>query len=298
MAEDQDRIIDTIRRLKEEAEAERYEMPGAMSIAVNHPGVFSHQIKTQPHYERDMQRASWLDKISKLRDQEVHEGRGFPWPNGKVRDAVERRGELKTPYWNRGALAFGQPLRNGADWMQAFASTNMNIGRMLGGDESAADDLQQSGDRLLFGLPSAVEGKPNAMQLAWEAERKAEENRPIDDLAFAGTGVRARFMPRVESLPYEKGAATGMTSGPDIAIPLFGDNMLGRAAGVGIDIVTDPVNEAVSAIRALSRGALRQGASGLAAEGTLPAVMFGVSENMNREVAEKVEEIKRQRGLR
>lgn len=308
MAEDLDRIIDTIRRLKKEAESEKYDMPGAVSLAVHHPGILAYQIKTQPHYERDMRQASWFDKISNFRDQEVREGRGFPWGDGKFRDAVERRDELKSPYWKRGILAYGQPLRNGSDWMQSFASTNMNVGRMLGGamfgmpeeTEKAASDLQHSGDRLLFGLPSALQGKANPLQIAWEAERDAKGDVPIDNISFLEDRpttymgrAKDAVMPRVESLPYEMLSSTGMTQGSDISIPILGDNMLGRAAGLAIDVFTDPVNEAVSAIRALSRGAVRSGLGGLAAEGTLPAVMYGVSERMMMDARKKAEELKK-----
>lgn len=311
MAED---IVDEIVRLRNEAAQAKYDYPSMASVVVNHPGVLSYQVKTAPHYQQDMRRAQFLSGVAGVRDrykrymrvtgdQSAHvlaEGLGRAgeiWPG--LEEAVDKRDELRGPYWKRGVLAYGQPLRAGTDFMQAYASTNLNAGRMIAGDEGAGDDLADSANRLLLGLPRAIAGHKDPMQDAWEAERRAEEQRPIDDMSFAmDASPGTRVTPRLASLPYESQSMSGMTVGADLAEPLMGDGLPGKLLGVAVDIATDPATGAVDAIRALSKGMYAKGAYGLAGEAFLPTAFLGTSEFVRRDAEEKARKMREERGIR
>lgn len=295
-----DAVADDIRRLLQDAESSKYEMPGALSLAFNHPGILAYQIKTAPHYQQDMRRAEVLDGVADMKarndrymrltgDQSSHvfsEGLGrarIPF----LEQALESRDTLKSPYWNRGVLAYGQPLRNGFDMMQAYASTNMNAGRMLGGDESAADDLSDSANRLLLGIPRAISGERDPLQFAWEMERKTEEGRPVADMSFAiDASERPRAFPGYSSLPFESFAQRGMTSGADITHPLLGNGLPGQLAAMAVDVATDPVSEGPAAIRALLRGQIVPGLGRLAGEAAIPGAFLGVNQALRTQAEE------------
>jgi hypothetical protein len=295
-----DQIADEIRQLLRDAKDTDYEMPGMASLAVNHPGILAYQVKTQPHYQQDMRRGKFLDGVEDMKsrndrymrvtgDQSSHvftEGMGrsgIPF----LEEAVGKQKSLKSPYWNRGVLAFGQPLRAGTDFMQAFASTNMNAGRMLGGDEKAADDLSDSANRLLLGIPRALSGEKDPVQYAWEAERKAEEDRPVADLTFAVDATdRPRALMAMSSMPYEMVARRGMTDGSDMAYPIFGDGLGGKVAAMAIDAATDPLSEGPHAIRALLQGRRLAAGGHMLGEAALPGAFLGISEAMRAKAEE------------
>ncbi len=310
-------IIREIIRLRDEAAKEDYKMPGAVSLAWNHPGILSYQIKTGPHYAQDMRRAKWLDSIDEMRRGLNRDGGGIYFNRAmeamddygsQMSQAIERRAELKSPYVQRGVLAFGQPLRAGTDWMQAYASTNINAGKMLGAGlglhgqtpkhsaqlaQQAADDLSNSVNRLTLGIPRGIERQSDPMQDAWEAERAAEERRPLGDLSFASEppspwGIR--ITPKARSLPYEGSALSGLTSGENLSVPIFGDNIVGRGVGLGIDMVTDPATGLGDAVGSLLGRQWLRGAKGLAGEAALPSVFLGVSESMRADAERMIEE--------
>lgn len=341
-----ERIVQDIRHLLKQAKATKYEYPGTSSLVFGHPSwrsAAAYQLKTAPHYERDMQRAQFLDGVAKTVDDfkrgqprqgalgetvrvPTHDrhilaeamgrledttpdlpslamGRsGTPIPG--LQDAIEKRDTLRGPYWNRGFFAYGQPLRNGFDYAQAFASTNINAGKMIGAGlglhgqtkkesqeltEKAAEDFSNSADRLLLSLPSALSGAVSPMQAAWEAEREVEGSRPVEDMSFAIDSAKGvRIGPRLLSVPYEQHALSGLQQGRDFTEPLMGPGIASELAGMAIDIATDPVSEVVPAIRALSKGMIRRGVMGLASEAALPASMIGISESLKRAAEEEI----------
>lgn len=337
-----DPIVRQILELRDEAAKDSYKLPGAMSLAIGHPGVLANQIKTQPHYENDMRRAKFLDGVAGMQDRNDYYMRRTGEQSAQVmneamgqaeqfvprlRDAVERRDEIASPYLKRGAFAYGQPLRNAADWAQAFASTNINAGRMLGAGlglhgstpehssqlaQQAADDFSDSANRLMFGIPRAIAGKSDPMQDAWEAERKAEERRPVGDMSFIldnSHPVNSEIMPRLRGLPYELQAAQGLTSGDTLARPLLGDGLAGRGAALLIDGATDMLSVGPAAIRQLLRarslsalakprhaadsiirGQYLQGAGQIASELALPGALMGISEATRADLERKLQE--------
>jgi hypothetical protein len=290
-ADDLNRIVAEIRRLKSEAEGQSFERPGMVSLAVNHPGILAYQVKTQPHYERDMRQATWLDGVEGLREQDPAAFQDLARRGGlspELIQAMERRGELKTPYWNRGVLASGQPLRNCTDWFQSVASSGINAGRMIAGVDGADMDFEQSANRMLGGIPMELTGKSGAHQYAWEREREDAAARPIEDLSFVEepTQSGARILPRANA--YEQTAMLGMSDGDTVTTELgMQAGPMKRAASMGIDMATDPVNELGVGIRALLKGQLGKASGALAAESALPATFYGLSEAMRREQAAK-----------
>lgn len=292
--------VKEILRLRDEASQAEFEMPSAASLAWNHPGVVSYQIKTQPHYQRDMREAKWLGDVDALRKKggsdavavgdalDAMRKQGYP-----VGDAIGRRGEIASPYWHRGALAYGQPLRNGVDAMQAFGSTSMNAGRMIAGDEGAGDDFAESADRLLMNLPSSLSGKPNKMQQAWEQERADAANVPVGDLRFMAEGPsRIRVMPRFESLPYEQQAKSGLTTGSDFEL-LKGDSIPAQAGALLVDTITDPGTGVVDAIRSLLGKNVARAAYGMAGELAVPGAFLGLSNRMASDIEKRLKERQR-----
>lgn len=313
-----------------------FDHPSWMSAA-------AYQLKTAPHYQQDMRRAEFLDGVAKTVDDfnrgqprqgalgkteyvPTHDRHILSEAMGRIEDttpdlpslvtgragtpipglqeAIEKRDTLRGPYWNRGYLAYGQPLRNGFDFTTAFASTNINAGKMLGAGlglhgqtkkesaelaDQAAEDFANSADRLLLNIPSALGGIVSPMPAAWEAERAAEETRPVADMSFAiDAKDGARINPRLMSLPYEQHALSGLKQGTELTDPIMGPGLASTLAGMAIDIATDPVSEVVPAIRALSKGAIRRGLTGLASEAALPASMIGVSESLKRAAEEEI----------
>jgi len=289
MAEIRD-LIGELQQYEKEASQEKHQLPGYMSLAINHPGILAYQVKTQPHYERDMQRASFLGKVANMRDKMVQEGRGLEYEQSihpSLRNAVERRQEQATPYWNRGVLAYGQPLRNGTDWMQSISSTGLNAARMVAGVPDADADFEKSADRALLGIPFAMMHGGNDHQTAWEAERVAEENKPIVDLGFATQPKQngARVLPTPS--PYEAYAMQGLTDGRQVAGEMGVHGTAGKVLGLGIDIATDPVSGFTSGIRALLKGQIRRAAGHMASEAALPGAFLGSSEYLERQAMEK-----------
>jgi hypothetical protein len=287
MPDNQQRISDEIRRLRDEAAQQTFERPGWMSLAFNHPGILAYQVKTQPHYERDMRQAAWLDSIAEMRDRDWAQGNSGAWreidPN--LLAAVDRRDELKTPYWNRGVLASGQPLRNGTDWFQSVASSGINAGRMAAGVEGADEDFEESANRMLGGIPKELMGKSGLHQAAWEMERRHAAERPISDVSFVQEPKQSmpRLLPR--ATPYEQMALSGMSDGHTVTTELgMQDGPMKRAASMAIDVATDPVNELGVGIRALLRGKPMQAAGAFAAEAALPGTFYGINEAMQREI--------------
>ena len=285
MAEIRD-LIGELQRYENEASQEKHPMPGYMSLAMNHPGILAYQVKTQPHYERDMQRASFLGKVAGMRDQMVKEGRGLEYEQSlhpSLRSAVDRRQEQATPYWNRGVLAYGQPLRNGTDWMQSVASTGINAGRMVAGVPDADVDFEKSADRALLGIPVAMMHGGNDHQTAWEAERTAQENKPIVDLGFASQPAQrgARVLPTAS--PYEAYAMQGLTDGRQVAGEMGVHGTPGKVLGLGIDMATDPVSGFSSGIRALLRGRIGRAALEFGSEAALPGAFLASSEYLERQ---------------
>lgn len=289
--------VKEILRLRDEAAKAEFEMPGAASLAWNHPGVVSYQIKTQPHYQRDMREAKWLGDVDAMRKRSGSDAvavgdaldffrrEGYP-----VGEAIDRRGEIASPYWHRGAFAYGQPLRNGIDVMQAFGSTSMNAGRMIAGDPGAGDDFAESSDRLLMNLPSTLTGRPNKMQQAWEQEREDAANVPVGDLRFMAEGPSSiRVMPRLDSIPYEAMARSGLTTGADFEL-LKGDSLPAQAGALLVDTVTDPGTGIVDSIRALLGKQVGRAAYGAASEFAVPGAFLGLSNKMAADLEKKMKE--------
>ena len=288
MAEIRD-LLSELQRYEQEASQEKHQLPGYMSLAVNHPGILAYQVKTQPHYQKDMQRASFLGKVAGMRDQMVQEGRGLEYEQSlhpSLRSAVERRQEQASPYWNRGVLAYGQPLRNGTDWMQSVSSTGLNAARMVAGVPDADVDFEKSSDRAMLGIPGALMNGGNDHQTAWEAERVAEENKPIVDMGFVTqpTQKGARVLPTPS--PYEAYAMQGMTDGRQVAGEMGVHGAAGKVLGLGIDIATDPVSEFTSGIRALLKGQTGRAALAFGSEAALPGAFLGSSEYLERQALE------------
>lgn len=294
--------VKEILRLRDEASEAQFEMPGAASLAWNHPGVVSYQIKTQPHYERDMREAKWLGDVDAMRKRsgsnavavgdalDYLDRQGYP-----VGKAIERRGEIANPYWHRGAFAYGQPLRNGLDAMQAYGSTSMNAGRMIAGDPGAGDDFADSADRLLMNLPSTLWGsRPGKMQQAWEKEREDAANVPVGAMPFMNEEASSiRIQPRLESLPYEMQAKSGLTTGGDFEL-LKGNSIPAQAGALLVDTVTDPGTGVVDAIRSLLGKQFARAAYGMAGEMAVPGAFLGISNKLAADLEKKMKE--RQRG--
>lgn len=297
------KVIEEILRLRDEAEKAQFEMPGMASLAWNHPGVLSYQVKTQPHYQRDMREAQWLGNIESLRRKMQADGAGVAYSDAmdfleknaypKLSEAIERRDEIGNPYWQRGAFAYGQPLRNGMDVMQAFASTSMNAGRMIAGDEGAGDDFAESADRLMMNIPSTLSGTPNKMQQTWEQEREDAAKYPIGRLPLVQEDASSiRVLPRIGSIPYEYNARKGLTQGSDFEL-LKGDTIPQKVGAMVVDVVTDPGTGVVDAIRALLGKQVARAGYGMASEFAVPGAFLGMSEQMAADLEKRMKERQR-----
>lgn len=282
-------IIDQIRRLAAEAASEKYELPGTWDLMRNHPGVLAYQIKTQPHYQKDMQRASWLGKVADLQDKYRAEGRGLEFReplNPEFLDAVKRRQEIASPYWNRGVLAFGQPLREGLNWAGSIPATAFNAGRMVAGVEGAADDFSDSVDLASARTLGLLVGRQNPTQLAWEQERRSEEDRPLMDVsALRDTQPGARILPTADNVRFfEPMASRGQTTGDNLlqemGVPAGWGRQLGGALA---EATVDPVSGARAGIRALLGRNLPRAAVELGSEMALPGIFIAAQEGLKRQ---------------
>lgn len=287
-------VLDEIRRLAEEAAKEEYQLPGTLSLAYNHPGVLSYQIKTQPHYQKDMQRASWLGKVADMRRRFQDEGRGLEFReqlNPKFLEAVDRREEIASPYWNRGVLAFGQPLREGLNWAGAIPATMFNAGRMAAGVEGADEDFADSADLLSGRTLGLAVGRANPTQDAWEAERRSQENRPLMDLGMFGDKMAApRVLPTMENaLQFEPMASRGQTTGSEVIGEAMGlpkhtaPGWQRQLSGAVLEAAVDPVSGVRSGIRALLGRNLPRAAAELGSEMALPGAFIAAQEGLKRQ---------------
>lgn len=287
-------IEEQIRQLSEEAAKEEYQLPGATSLAYNHPGVFAYQIKTQPHYQRDMQRASWLKKVADLQDKYRADGRGLEFRdaiNPKFMEIVDRRDEIATPYWNRGVLAFGQPVREGLNWAGSFPAMAFNAGRMVAGVDGADRDFEDSADVASMRTLGLATGRQSPTQVAWEAERLAEERRPITDLsAFQDSQSGARILPTMENaIGYEGVASRGQTTGSEVIGEAMGlpkgmaPGWQRQIGGAMLESVVDPVGGLRSGIRALIGRNLPRAAADIGSEMALPTMFIAAQEGLKRQ---------------
>ena len=281
-------VIEQIRRLRDEAAREQFDYPSTWSLVANHPGVLAYQLKTEPHYQQDMRRASWLDKVAAMQRQYQDDGRGLQFRdavNPKFLEAVERRGELKGPYWNRGVMAFGQPLREGLNWAGAIPATIYNAGRMAAGVEGADRDFEDSADLASGRMLGLAVGRENPTQQAWEMERKAAEERPLEDLSFVMEGkTGARILPTMDNLQYESLASRGQTSGNNVLGELgVQEGWKRQLAGALMDAAVDPVSGARSGIRALLGGKYLHAAADIGSEMALPGAFIAAGEGLKRQ---------------
>lgn len=282
-------IVDEIRRLAEEAARESYDLPGPLSLAYNHPGVLSYQIKTQPHYQKDMQRASWLGKVNDMRRQYEYDGRGLEFRdavNPKFMEMIDKRGDIASPYWNRGAMAFGQPLREGLNWASSVPATVFNAGRMVAGVEGADEDFLDSADLASGRMLGIAAGRENPSQQAWEAERAAEDARPMADLSpLRESHGSARVLPTIESaLKYEPLASRGQTSGQNVLEEMGAPEGWGRQlGGAMLEASVDPVSGVRTGIRALLGRNMPLAAAELGSEMALPGMLIAAQEGLKRQ---------------
>lgn len=282
-------ILEEIRRLADEAAREEHKLPGTLSLAANHPGVLSYQVKTQPHYQKDMQRASWLGKVADMRRKYQDEGRGLEFRdqlNPKFLEAVDRREEIASPYWNRGVLAFGQPLREGLNWAGAFPATMFNAGRMAAGVEGADEDFADSADLLSARTLGLAVGRANPTQDAWEAERRAQENRPLMDIGMFGDKMASpRVLPTMENVVgFEPMASRGQTTGDNVLGEMGVPSGWGRQLGGALlEGAVDPVSGMRSGIRALLGRNLKRAAVDIGSEMALPGAFIAAQEGLKRQ---------------
>lgn len=298
-------IAEAIRQLAAEAAKEEYQRPGLFSRMAGHPGIFSYQTKTQPHYQQDMRTASYLDKVAGMRDQYRAAGRGQDWReyvHPKLNEAIDRREELRSPYINRGALASGQPLRVGLDWAGSIPSNAFNAVRAAAGSEGAMGDLADSVNTTFGRQPemagylySAVTGtKPvyeASAQKAWEDEQKVYENRPADDVItpfLDSKASSARILPAAIPMAFERQASAGLTTGDEFLGEMTGmqPGWKRKIAGAGLEAALDPVSGVRTGIRALIGRNLPKAALELGSEMALPGMWIGLTEAAAQRAAE------------
>jgi hypothetical protein len=206
--------------------------------------------------------------------------------NPKFLEAMERRDELKGPYWNRGVMAFGQPLREGLNWAGSIPATIYNTGRVAVGVEGADRDLADSADLASVRMLGLMAGRENPTQLAWEQERKDAENRPLEDLSFALEGKSgARILPTIENaVRYEPLASRGQTSGDNVLGEMGIDPSWKRQLGGALmDAAVDPVSGARSGIRALLGSKYLRAAADIGSEMALPGAFIAAGEGLKRQ---------------
>jgi hypothetical protein len=97
----------------------------------------------------------------------------------------------------------------------------------------------------------------------------------------------SRLLPK--GTVYELYANQGMTDGTQVANEMGVHGLPGRALGMGIDVLTDPVTEIGTGVRALLGGNFGRAAGSFAAEAALPATFLGSSEYLNAEARKKAE---------
>lgn len=285
-----DRMLGRIQAAMEESKtAEVKQSPSWGDVLSSTPFSMAMQRKTDAHYERDQRQKYLLDRLSEMNTTPdfltALDNGGM---RSQVLQAIGRREELDSPYWSRGYLAPGQPIREGLDYVQAVSSLPVNVGRAISSNafpdapisKDAGSDLYTNINRLTGGLLNPSDPK----QIAWENERKYMENRPIDDLSFIGDSPmnQNRILPRNTSIPMELASQKGVMDGRRIATEVGVPGEYAHWAGLPYDVFMDPGSGAGKIAGLAKAGRYLPAAAAGAAEMLVPGSITAFNDYMMR----------------
>ena len=285
-----ERMLARIRSAIEESQtAEVKQSPSWGDVLSSSPLSMAMQRKTDAHYERDQRQKHLLDRLSEMNTTpDFLTALDDSGMRPQILKAIDRRDELDSPYWSRGYLASGQPIREGLDYVQAATSLPVNIGRSISShafpdapaSKNAESDLFANVNRLTGGLLNPNDPK----QLAWEAERKYMENRPVDDLSFIGDSPmnQNRILPRLSSIPMDLSAQKGVMDGKRIATEVGVPEQYAHWAGLPYDVFMDPASGAGKIASLARAGRFLPAAANAVTELAIPGSITAFNDHMMR----------------
>jgi len=285
-----ERMIGRIRQAMDDAQsADVPKSPSWWDVLSSTPLSMAMQRKTDAHYERDQRQKYLLDRLAELNTTpDFLAALDRMDARRSVLGAIDRREELDSPYWSRGYLASGQPIREGLDYVQAASSLPVNFGRAISSNlfpnapasKNAGSDLYTNLNRLSGGLLNPDDPK----QLAWEAERKAMEDKPIDDLSFISDSPlnKNRVLPRATSIPMELSSQKAVMDGRRVAKELGVPEEYAGWAGLPYDVFMDPASGAGKVASLARAGRYIPAAANTAAEMAVPGAITAFNEYMTR----------------
>jgi hypothetical protein len=292
---------DAIRRLVQQAVSEVGGMPsrpypGMLGVAVNHPGVLTHQLRSDDEWQQQVRYVELMKRLKKIQEEHSEPFRdtvlyNMPDVNRLSGDVYMRpvRGrdlpaapQEPSPYRKRGMLDEGMPLSNAFQVIQAPFSLAANTARSAYNLDRAAEEAPYVANKATGGLWNAAQGKdPNE---AWARERKFSGSVPFNDPRMLETGGN----PSVWHAPQRD---RGLIEGPDYLKEDFGapDHWGTDLAGYGLEAVLDPVTGATQAAKHVGKAfraasPYAKGAHALRAsslfgqELALPGVFVGLGE--------------------
>lgn len=121
--------IEFLRRLIEETSSQpKAQLPGALSLIVNHPGILTSEIKSQQQYDQDMRRKYFLEKAS-----EYYPNASAAPPEISQQILKYRRGDmddLGTPYEYQGVFQGRMPTAKGFQWWASLPATAYHAAKL------------------------------------------------------------------------------------------------------------------------------------------------------------------------
>lgn len=280
---------DFIRQLIAETEAlPRAEMPGRLSLMVNHPGILSYETKTPDQYDADLRRRHFLEKAS-----ERYPNASYLPPEiaGPVIDYRQGRlGDLGSAYQHNGVFSGRSPVAKGMNVLGAIPAIPINASRMLAHNiDPVQDRFPDAGRNLavaantlsMYGLEDAgvVPQGTGTIEEEYDAEAEARGQVPwqVLDRRNPDAGIREATDARL--------ARTIPTSSEHLmeaGVPWYAALPLGG----GMDMMMDPYPGLFSAARASRAGRpyagmlAREVGVGMGPNAAIPAV-YGAREGYN-----------------
>jgi hypothetical protein len=252
---------DAIRRLVQQAVSEVGGMPsrpypGMLNVAVNHPGIMTHQLRSDDEWQQQVRYVELMKRLQKIqeensgafRDTVLYEMPDVNRLSGNMymrpvrgRDIPEAPQE-PSPYRQRGMLDEGMPLSNAFQVIQAPFSLVANTVRSAYDLDRAAEEAPYVANKATGGLWNAVQGKdPNE---EWAREREFSGSVPFYDPRVLETGGN----PSLWRTPQRD---RGLIEGPEYLKEDFGapDHWGTDLAGYALEAAVDPVTGATQAAR-------------------------------------------------
>jgi len=251
---------DAIRRLVQQAVSDveglpRRPYPNMLSVAVNHPGFMTHQLRSEDEWQQQVRYVELMKRLQNIqeanpayRDAVLYEVPSVNSLSGdyymrpvRGRDIPEAPQE-PSPYRQRGVLDEGMWVSNALQALQAPFSLVANTVRASYDLDRAADQAPHVANKATGGLWNVAQGEdPNK---EWVREREFAGSVPFDDPRMLETGGNPSpyHVPRREQ---------GSIEGPEFLKEDFGapDHWGTDLAGYALEAAVDPVTGATQAAK-------------------------------------------------